>query len=228
MRSLPRCQTCYDLDLSKIPKPHRNGESCSIGQVAYHWIKSSELTASAHDSFRPGSYNGNSFRGCMTCLMLSKAAETLITQAQLVGNPQGGKFDDLEYQIAITDKDEDEGVGEKWSKKIKSRRPGSQSLHFILRVTPPGSKQRGSFQEEFNVELYIPPGGKLPPYDRHQTMGNLLITTPSSPSLSVASHRSRRRGSYQSKRRGMCQDNSTMAAGMRPIPQDLPSSIPHT
>ncbi|KAF8228989.1 HET-domain-containing protein [Tricholoma matsutake] len=164
MRSLPRCQTCYDLDLSKIPKPHRNGESCSIGQVAYHWIKSSELTASAHDSFRPGSYNGNSFRGCMTCLMLSKAAETLITQAQLVGNPQGGKFDDLEYQIAITDKDEDEGVGEKWSKKIKSGRPGSQSLHFILRVTPPGSKQRGSFQEEFNVELYIPPGAPPSPW----------------------------------------------------------------
>jgi hypothetical protein len=159
MPSSPRCKTCFDLDLSKIPKPHRDGNSCSIGQVAYHWIKSSQLRSSARDSSRPSSYNGNRFSGCLTCFILSNAIETLITQAQLVDTPRGGRFEDLEYQIAITDKDEDAGIGEKWSKKVRSGRPGSKSLRFVMRVTPPG---RQDFQEEFDVELYTPPGGKLP------------------------------------------------------------------
>lgn len=164
MRSLPHCETCHGLDLSKLqPNPRLR----VLGDTPRHWIMSSELKASVHDSSRSGSYNGHSFRGCMTCLMLSKAVETLVTQAQLVGDLQGATFDDVKYRIAFTDKPESEDmrVGDRWSKGVKSGRPGSQSLHFVLRVTPPGSDP-DSFQEEFTAELYTPPGGKLPLYNR--------------------------------------------------------------
>jgi hypothetical protein len=160
-----RCKTCFDLDLSRIPKPHLDPDECSVGQAAYHWITSSQLRSSARNSSRPRGYNGNQLLGCLTCRMLSNAIETLIFQAQLVDRLRGVRAENLEYQIAITDKDEDLGVGEKWSRQVRTERPGSESLCLVLRVTPPPSRgQDGDTQEEYEVELYTPPDGKFPIY----------------------------------------------------------------
>jgi hypothetical protein len=138
--------------------------------------------------------------------MLTSAIETLITQAQLVDAP---RVEDLQYQIVIGD-DGPNG------------RPAEKSLYVILRIAPHGKEQAENYSEQFVVELYTPRGGKLPPcYYQNQ-----LITTPSSTSFPMASHRLRRRSPHQSKRRRMRPGNSTLAADLQPIPQNLPSSIP--
>lgn len=60
--------------------------------------------------------------------------------------------EELEYQIAVLDKDEDDS-DEMEGDRVSTDRTGSQSLHLLLRCHLETGEE---FEEEFEVELYTP------------------------------------------------------------------------
>lgn len=96
--------------------------------------------------------------------MLRDAIDTLISQGGLtdMGSIQPPKTRELEYQIAILD-EENHDAYKKEKKEGRKGRVGSQSLRLKLRCNVDGgywdSQGRG-FMEEFDVELFTPPGAR--------------------------------------------------------------------
>ncbi|KAI9730237.1 MAG: hypothetical protein M1834_006001 [Cirrosporium novae-zelandiae] len=122
------CKFCYDLDLNAIPKPHKDPDICSIGQVARYWIKSSALERSVN-------------RGCQTCSVLRNAIDTLIQRGGLVEVPEL-PASPVKYRIAICDPNEHQS--------------GSQSLRIVLRCAL-DSQDDEEFEVELFTLLAGPP-----------------------------------------------------------------------
>ncbi|KAF9469586.1 heterokaryon incompatibility protein-domain-containing protein [Collybia nuda] len=140
---LTNCSTCFDLDMRYIPQPHRDPDSSTYAQVARHWILSTNL---AKDPT------------CKTCSFLKSAFDTLVNSADLVGTPPRG----MTYSIAILDRDDGYGADAatlKTKREAAGRSGASRSLHVEMRCNFDGGDN-----EEFQVEIYTPPGGAPAPW----------------------------------------------------------------
>ncbi|KAF8911151.1 hypothetical protein CPB84DRAFT_1088663 [Gymnopilus junonius] len=157
-RRLATCQTCFDLDLRYIPQPHKDPDLCSYGQVARHWITSTDLAKDA---------------SCASCRFLKSAFDTLLHSGNVIHAPPGTE---ISYSIAILDRNDDDvqdDVTKKKKKDAKKDGEGSQSLKVEMRCS---AQKRGSkddeFQEEFAVEIYTPLGSEWGNFSRSKLCPN--------------------------------------------------------
>lgn len=137
---LTNCSTCFDLDMRYIPQPHKNPNASTYAGTTRHWIQSTSL---AEDP------------ACKSCSFLKSAFDTLVNSGDLVGTPPRG----MTYSIAILDRDDDDSAdaaAQKKRREAAGRSGASRSLKVIMRCNFASGDN-----EEFNVEIYTPPGGEL-------------------------------------------------------------------
>lgn len=142
------CNTCFDIDLRFVPQPHKDQNICSVGQVARHWIKSSDL--------------GKNQTSCRSCRFLKSAFDILLNEGEVIDIPHGSEID---YSIAILDRNDSNSADEQQKRKRREAALAyetSNSLLIEMRCSAVnrsrGAKDDG-FQEEFKVEIYTRPGG---------------------------------------------------------------------
>jgi hypothetical protein len=93
---------------------------------------------------------------CASCSFLKSAFDTLLKSGEVVDAPSGKQ---TKYQIAILDRDDDDGADKVTARRIRAaaRKSGaSRSLKVVMRCST-----KGGFQEEFKVEIYTPVGGEF-------------------------------------------------------------------
>ncbi|KAF8962312.1 heterokaryon incompatibility protein-domain-containing protein [Flammula alnicola] len=149
-RPKANCATCFDLDLRYIPQPHKDEDSCSMGQIARHWITYADL---AKDP------------SCASCRFLKSAFDTLVNSGEVMDIPPGRE---IRYSIAILDRDDgdaEDAVARKKRREAAGNSEASKSLKVEMRCS---AEKRGSndsgFQEEFELEIYTPPGAAPAPW----------------------------------------------------------------
>ncbi|KAF9475453.1 HET-domain-containing protein [Pholiota conissans] len=144
-RPQTKCSTCFDLNLRYIPKPHNDPDVCSYGQVARHWILSTDL---AKDP------------SCASCRFLKSAFDTLINSGGVTEIPPGKH---VSYMIAILDRNDDDVEDDYAKKRMRDaarNKESSKSLKVEMRCTV----EDDGFREEFEVEIYSPPGVEPAPW----------------------------------------------------------------
>lgn len=142
--NLAKCPTCFDLDLRYIPQPNKDPNFCSIGQVARHWISSTDL---AKD------------KNCPSCRFLKSAFDTLINGGEAIDIAPGSE---ISYSIAILDRDDDNSNDS--SKRTDTAVSSEESRGLIVMMrcsTTSKGRETDGFQEEFKAEIYTPFGGKF-------------------------------------------------------------------
>jgi hypothetical protein len=176
------CPLCYNLDFARIRKLTEN--TCSIGQVARHWMRTSELHTSADGIL-------GTREPCDICALLRDATETFLYKSGLVANTRL-----LEYMVAVQN-DVDSDVENKPSDDMSDGDSSSVSswedaadgeddladgaANLSVTVTNTSVGKRGperlklvmrcnlgsdnandehDFQEEFELEVFTVPGGK--------------------------------------------------------------------
>ncbi len=136
------CSTCFDLDFKFVPLTHTNANTPSPGLAAKHWISSLDLT-----------WNFN----CKSCNFLKSAFDTLIASWDLPGARR-----DMPYKIAIIDRDDPGAIDMPASMKSQGFET-ARSLMGCFTVQPDGAGE-DDYEEEFEVEIYTPPGGERPSF----------------------------------------------------------------